>query len=237
MTEKQNNVNDFECVQPEAGNEIWRLEMPDTEPELRTRLENHLAICDSCRLTLAVHGQLQNPAQAKILRPPFNFGLTGVLALAASLALAFILPPGQMDRTLMRGDSGPAFISPIEGEVVLQETPQLKWSQVPGATSYEVRITGVSDDYEWTSSSSQPTITIAEEHGLAHNQEVRVVVKTVPGDLVPLGSISVQFSREGPAPFVAYRVVSAPLVAKFLALAGLIFILLGWFRSRTTAAH
>ncbi len=251
MREKQENTGSFECVQPELGNQIWLLELADTNAQMQTSLENHLAVCDSCRLTLAVQAKISQSAQEENAgnsllnikysfvspsRPTFNFTLAGTLALAASLALALIMPPGQMEKSLVRGDGPIGFISPVEGEVLLLETPQLSWTAVPGATSYLVEITGVGNSYQWQTQSSLPSVNIPAKHAISKNQNLRAVVQTVPDDLVPLGSISVSFKREGVARFFAYRITSASLVAKLLGLMGLISIGWGYFRTRPSSA-
>jgi len=125
------------------------------------------------------------------------------------------------------------FISPVEGEVLLQKTPKLKWNAVPGATAYVINVSGVGDDYTWSTQSTTVSARIPKDHALPQNLELRAVIQTVPEDLVPLGSISVTFSRENAGRFLSYRMISASLTAKILGLMGLLSIGLGIFKSKS----
>jgi len=158
MKDHEDQTGSYECVQPELGHQIWRLEMKDTSDELRSSLENHLAVCDSCRLTLAAEVLVKEGARDNSLKivktspakrlSVLNFNLIGSISLAASLALALLMPPGQLENSLVRGDGAPGFIRPVEGETIRQDTPELTWNAVPGATAYRVEISGVGNDYQ-----------------------------------------------------------------------------------------
>ncbi len=242
MSDHQDQTGSFECVQPELGHQIWRLEMNDTSDDLRNSLENHLAVCDSCRLTLAAEVLVKESARdnsLKIVKSSpvkrllaLNFNLVGSISLAASLALALLMPPSQLESSLVRGDGAPGFIRPVEGETIRQDTPELTWNAVPGATAYRVEISGVGNDYQWETQSQKPSVVISSQHPVPKDKVLRAVIQPVPDDLVPLGSISVTFKREGLGQFFIYRIGAASNFAKFLGLLGLLFLNIGYLRTK-----
>jgi hypothetical protein len=247
MSDDKNFPSSYQCVQPELGDQIWQLEIDTTAEELQTRLRHHLTVCDSCRLTLAVSSLIEETGHKR----PLDFGadalpvvpeagkrsrlmaVSGGLALAASLSLALLLPPGQLERSLVRGPSIPEFVTPVEGEILLQKTPKLSWTPVSGATAYRIQVSGVGNNYQWTAESSTHFVAIPSNSPLPLGEEIRVVVQPVPLDLVPMGSISVNFHRESPGRFLTYRARSAPAPVKILGLFGLGALILGlaqWHR-------
>jgi hypothetical protein len=165
MDDRDMRENPFECVEPELGDLLWKRGMPDLEPELRARLEDHLLVCDACRLTLAteertVRGlrsgalRLEEPARRRWRRALEGFSRSprarwlirgGSLAVAASLVLILLVPPspprgGDLRRAAAAGSR---FERPLEDEVVLSDRPGLAWSPIPGASSYRVEISSV----------------------------------------------------------------------------------------------
>ncbi len=234
----------YECIAPELGDQIWRLGQADTRAELRTNLEHHVTACDSCRLTLAVESAVQTGAREQTViipsvtnqpvsrrwndRSPLS--LAGGLALAASLTLALLLPPGQLKSTLVRGEVPMGFVRPVEGEVLLQETPELSWTPIPAATAYNILITGVDDEYQWSGRSEGAKVTVPEEFALPKGKRVRAVVQPVPSDLAPLGAVSVTFRRENPGRFLSYRLAAAPLPVKLLGWVGGLVLLMATTR-------
>lgn len=40
----------YECVDPSVGDEIWQLDIPALDADLRRKLEAHVSICHACRM-------------------------------------------------------------------------------------------------------------------------------------------------------------------------------------------
>ncbi len=237
MAQEEHIDATYECVQPELGDQIGQLDVTGLAPDIRRRLQAHLAVCDSCRLTRSVARVLQEAAQdgspaleaatmAGDWRRPAYLVWAGSLALAASLALVLLLPPGRLPGTLVRGAGEPAFVRPVEGEVVWSTTPQLAWRPVPGATSYRISVTGIDNPYRWQGESRTAALTLPPDHALRRGERVRAVVQTVPADLLPLGALSVTFRHEGLAAYLPYRLGVAPRASWVLGGAGLLSLLL-----------
>lgn len=228
----------YQCVQPEIGDQIWRLDRAETPSDLRLRLKNHLAVCDSCRLTLAVQERVQRGAQDHSLavktarNRAAGWTWAGGLALAASLALVLLIPPRQTGRLLVRGADSPGFIRPVEGEILHHEAPRLKWTPVAGATAYRIEITSSDQKYHWTARTKQPAVRIPRDQPLPQDEDLLAMVQTVPEDLVSLGAISVHFRREKTGGFLNYRLKAAPSAVKILGLLGLGLLGLGIYRRR-----
>jgi hypothetical protein len=223
---------EYECVEPGTGDQIWRLGSPGTPPELQEKLRRHLAVCDSCRLVMAADGFITSHADAlagvPMLRParvlrPRRFALPGGVALAASLALAFLLPPSAPRQGGMRAaDDRPAVLRPVEGERVLGATPEVRWREVDGATSYRVVVESRDGAYRWSGSTRDTRATVPASRPVPPGVPLRVVVETVPDDLLPLGAMSAGFRRGGAAEVAGYRLRRAPWYLQAGAAAGLL---------------
>ena len=238
MTERDEPSPVFECVQPEIGGQIWRLTDPDSTAELLEPLRRHLAVCDACRLTLAVGDRLAAAAaegavrveidDAPAVRPTRRFwqprlvGGGGLVAVAAGLVLMLMLPPRDLTGRISRGDDAPRFLRPVEGEVVVSASPQLRWTAVDGATGYQIQVLDPDGDYAWSGRSDQETARIPADLPLPAGRDVRVLVSPVPSDLAPMGEISVSFRRGDTFAFLADRFRRAHVASAVVGLAGLV---------------
>ncbi len=240
MTENTNpNGDGFACVDPEWGEQLWRFEEPNLETRVRKGLEDHLFICDACQLTRASEvalgaaiksGRVQAiPAAPTRLRPVPWLQWGGVAAMAASLALMVILPPtGRQVGGMRRGDSPvPHFQRPVEGEVLRTGAPELTWSAIPGASSYQVQISEVGGPYQWSTATDDPMAQIPADQPLPEDGIFRGVVQPVPADLVGIADVSVAFSRAGWREFAVYRAGATPVWLRLLGLLGLTGLVMG----------
>lgn len=230
----------FECVEAELGAQIALLADPALDAGLRKRLDDHLLICDACRLEMAVQtrvaagladGRLSLDSaaaphattRARVRFVPRILTWGGGLAVAASLLLMFLLPPVPSGPDVLRrsDQGGPQFLRPVEGEIVSTATPELEWTRIEGATAYRVQISRIGDEAIWSARVKTTTVRVPESFPLSGPARYRAILEPVPADLAGLADVSVTFRREGTAPFLAYRVGAAPLVARWLGIAGL----------------
>ena len=65
MIREQDESDQYECVDPLLGQEMWRLDAPEADATLRRALENHLAICHACRMAVAFEDHLPNVLSAR----------------------------------------------------------------------------------------------------------------------------------------------------------------------------
>ncbi|MBU0743617.1 hypothetical protein KKG45_10390 [bacterium] len=233
----------FECVQPELGEQLWRLDTDDVAPDLWRRLERHLRVCDDCRLQRAVHDRLGSlgaaggidievepecPLQLRVRRPGRFLAACGGLALAASLVLATLLPPAQprLPGTSRGEDPESGFLRPVEGEVLNDGTPILSWRPIAGATSYRLEIKQIDGDYGWQEGADGASVRLPAEAALPARGRFLVLLEPVPADLTPLGGVSVSFRRAGLAATLGYRIQAAPLAVHLLGWLGLASLLL-----------
>ena len=250
MTDRSNPIDrGFECVDPEWGDQLWRTHLPDLDPETRRGLDDHLFICDACQLTMAAERAAATALQSGRVQvaPPQPHQRPGLvalrwssgLAMAAALVLMFMLPPdGRQVGGVRRGDDAtPQFVRPVEGEVLLTEAPELRWTAIPGATSYQVQISEVGGPYQWSGLTDDPAVRVPAEHPLPADGIFRGLVHPVPTDLAGLADVSVAFSRSGWREFLTYRAGASPLWLRFLGLAGLVGFMGGllWPRRRQVA--
>ncbi len=242
MRKKTDHDHRFECVQPELGEQLWKLDTDDVEPDLQHRLARHLRVCDDCRLQRAVHDRLgtmgaageisieveEQPLRLRIRRSDRFLAACGGLALAASLVLAMLLPPS-LPRApgVSRGvDPEPGFLRPVEGEVLSDGTPTLSWRPIGGATSYRLEITQTDGDYSWLGGADGTSVRLPAEVTLPARGRFLILLEPVPSDLAPLGGVSVSFRRAGLVATMGYRLQTAPFAVHLLGGLGLISLLL-----------
>lgn len=223
---------DYECIDPDLGSELWRLEDPDCEPGLKERLVTHVAFCADCRLRLQVHqevvdglrgGKLELPqGRRSNLQLTRGFSTMGLTALAASLALAFLMPPQSPDaRIITRAAELPGIERPVPDEAVQSAQPSIRWTPVENVTTYKVTVRGVENDYSWTGETKETELRIPADKSLPADTRFRVSLETVPADLSPQGGWRSSFSRVSTLDFIGYRLKSAQPTARWSAWAGL----------------
>lgn len=236
----------LECVQPDLGADLWRRDLPDCDPELAARLDRHVAVCDACRLERMVQATLAAGLAAEALRdarpalvPARRLPLAatgGWLALAASLALATLLPPGTLTGGPTRGGAtGGGFVHPVEDEVVAG-TPDLQWKAVPGATGYVVALDGVGGDHHATARTDANRLPAGKAFTLPAPGRYRAIVRTIPDDLTPPEGMSVTFRSGSRGQQFTYRIGAAPWPLRLLGLSGLLLGMSGVVRRRRRPA-
>ncbi len=197
----------YECIEPEFGDQLWRLELEDLDPELRLVLEAHAGSCHACALLLALDRQSQALAEtgalARMQRKQAPTWLEKMrrasrpvagLAFAASLlALLYMPPRSRHEDSVQRGDDHAVFLRPVEGELVSSLTPNLRWSQITGVSSYLVQVRELGGDIVWESEGGEAELRIPVEASLERDREYKVLLATQPHDLLPPEGISVIF--------------------------------------------
>jgi len=231
-------VDDYECIDPPLGAQLWRRDDPDTEPHLRSRLDAHLAHCAACRLSAGVEREVAAGLWAGRLRLPITrnrptsgsgiLAAAGLTALVASLALVFLLTPQapHADR-VTRGDDEAGIVRPVPDEQIATERPTIRWRTLPDATSYTVTVRGVESDYSWTGTTDGGALRLPADRPIPSGERYRVSVETVPPDLAPRGGWRTSFSRVSSLEFLGYRIGAAPPLARWGGLAGLVAGLTG----------
>jgi len=225
------NMNSYECVEPEVGDQIWRYGLPDIDSETRGLLGDHLKMCDRCRLAQALEREAEAGLQAGRLtvaaaslpnaRPSRSkrwtrldkgTGLAAASLMAATLAFVLLLPHGALERSLpTRGEGGaPGFHHPAEGEVVLGSRPQLSWQPVDGARSYRVTVNSTDGSFSWEGVTEDTEIVLPAGVTVPAATSLRAELHTVPADLLPLEGISVEFRTSTLPGFLGHRFKVAP---------------------------
>ncbi len=239
MDELNVDRNGFECVEPALGDEMWRLEAPALDVSLGRRLENHLMICDACRLRRAMELrvasgladatlELPRSGRAGRVRPLTIRALAwgGGLAVAASLILMLLLPPQARDGgRLVRSVDETQFLRPVEGEVVNGVRPRLSWAAIPGATNYRLTVSEVGGDHEWRGETTSCSLVVPAFAELPSSRAFRAFLEPVPADLAQPGGISVSFRTGDLSEFLVYRLAASSMVLRLLALGGMFMLL------------
>ncbi len=233
----------YECVEPDLGRQLWRLEEPDTGQEEARPLREHLRICDACRLRRAILSEVaQGLASGRLglagdsagrsapsrrrARTERLLAGSGGLAAAACLALLLLVPPAPVggDR-IERGDGAPTFRRPVEGEVLIDRTPRLSWRPVEGASRYRLEVTAVGGDYHWRTETEATAATVPADSPLPDDARLRAVLAPVPADLAAPGELSVAFRTGDVADLLHHRLAMAGPGVLGLGLASLLLLL------------
>ena len=221
------------CVDTGVGERILDLASPTLDPDERELLEAHKEVCAFCRLALDLHLKLGNgirdgslkietSAVSKPVRRHDWMGWAAGTAIAASLVLMFVLPPRPVGSPLvLRGANKAQFLRPAEGEVVRKGALALSWTEVPGADGYRVQVTGTYTGSTWTGISDEAHLVIPKDAVPANEETYRVILSTVPEDLLPPGSVSVSFQTGGALAVASHRARKAQPVSYLFALSGL----------------
>ncbi len=237
MNDSRSATDRYECVEPRLGERLADLALPDLPAEKRRELENHLRICDACRWRHATHdrlaagltaGDLHLPGDGRGRRPggawPRGLAGGGLLAVAAGLALVFLLPPtSPADTRLSRsGEADLAFRRPVEGEVLCGRTPGLSWTPLAGASDYRITVEAVGGDYRWQTVTEEARVDIPTDRPLPRDARLRAIVRPRPADLARTGGTSVSFLTAGARRCIVYRCLAAPRGVQWLTGGGLL---------------
>ncbi len=220
--------SEYECIDPELGAELWRLDDPDSPMTTKARLRAHLEYCPQCR-TLEVmkrsmadgleRGQLEItlPESRKPLHLNSKWAArAGIAAVAATLALVFLQAPNPRQNGLvLRGDDENAILRPAPDEIIAGSTPVIRWKPVAGANSYQVRVSAVENEYVWSGVVSHAETSIPRNRSLPPNTRFRIQIQPVPTHLTGPNGFYSSFRTGSLAEFVAYRWRVRSLMAKF----------------------
>ena len=225
---------EFECVEPELGEELDARPLSEMEPGRRERLEAHLEICHACRqrygfeeavARLMAEGVgVPDGRRARVIALPSRRRLLAVaaLSLAAGLILALFLGPSEHTLLLPAGDALERsldadfhILRPFEGEVLSRSGGNLTWTPVAGATSYKVEVKSVNGAFSWSAQVADAALALPE--GGERDGDYLAIVKPLPRNLTREGEYSVYFQRGGFLKNLGYRIMHLPL-ASFLAL-------------------
>ncbi|MBC8423220.1 hypothetical protein H8E07_03775 [bacterium] len=236
----------FECIEPDLGDQMWRLEGSDSEPLLRERLIDHLAYCDACRLKQGAVQHLQRaladgdvelsrsvrrraplPSDRRYVGVIQKSGAWGGLALAAGIAMMLLLPPEKPgdDLTSRSGPDTARFLEPVESQVVSDRTPRIAWTGVEGASGYQLTLEAEQEEYHLSETTSETSLRIPAETALPEHALIRACLETIPPDLGPLGGISLTFRTGSPTEALGHRLQTASLYSRLLTGFGLLVML------------
>ena len=232
-----------ECVDPDLGDEMWQADDPSIDPKLKNRLDAHLAICAACRLRVAHKqavadglrsGSLSADDPSPLKRWPAHLLVgAGILAIAASLLMMFMLPPSNPSRVLRAEDPAPRLLAPLPGEVVINRSPEIRWTVTEGARSYDLTVYDDGGALACSLRTVTPSARVGTDRPLVRGQDYRIRLAAVPAFAAgePLrGSFRVGTWSE----FLKYRLDVARPWYWLPALLGLVGLGLG-IRHRTKA--
>lgn len=226
MTES--HTPDLECVDPTTGESILELSRSGLDSRVRTLLEAHLEVCAYCRQTVDLERRLAtSPRHRRSARVRPSWWAGAALATAAASAFCMMsLAPRPIGPTVsLRGPDDARFVRPVEGEVVLGSGSSefsARWTEVAGADSYELKLSEVDGSGSWTASTLEPYWQAGDDLRLTPGKTYRLVLSTVPADLVPPGEASVRFVAGRTSAMIVHRARRAQPVAYFLFVAALI---------------
>lgn len=223
----------LECVDADVGEGILDLCLPALDADDRNLLEAHRDVCAHCRLTLDLHHRLEAgmrdgsladvaPRAAHAGRRRGWTGWAAIAATAASLVCMAMLPPRPIGPALAgRGPDDTRFLSPVEGQVVGGGELDVAWTEVEGASSYGVRISDASGGSGWSDTSTEAALVVPADLELERGATYRILLQTVPADLLPPGGASVTFRTGSILDVMVHRARRAQPIAYLLALTGL----------------
>ena len=231
---------EYECLDPELGQQVWRLDDPTTDAALADRLRAHLEFCAHCRSVRWVgdklaqglkEGALAIPEKGSATRIPALIGWTtglGWLAAAACLALVLLqAPTPEHDGMIMRGSDSPAITRPMGDEVLLDRNPTIRWDPIQGARQYQVAIEAVGSPYSWNTTTRRAEVPIPHEHPLPARARIRVHVVPVPNHLASGFGLNTSFRTGSVSEFLRFRWRRKSALASVLGWGGLAGLILG----------
>lgn len=228
--------DDYQCIEPELGDQIHMLEREDLDPRLRRRLEHHLEHCDACRERAVFERSLGRLVAGGAVEVPLSLSprrvaarvtaLAAPLAAALCIVLALFLQPspaallGGRDAGAHRGPDGAfAVTRPVDGQAVGGGPVTLSWRPVDHASGFVVRVTQTDGDYAWTGETADTRLALPG--GAPVPGEYLAVVEAVPAGVAPDGPAAVAFRRDHAGAVLAWRLNHPPAASRWLALAAL----------------
>jgi len=232
-----NDTPEHECIDPGLGEQLWRLDDPATGAGRRERLETHVRFCDACReqrqfaelVAADVASGAVSLSGGRAPSPragPWLLG-GGALAMAAAL-LAILIATPRAPEPLLRGEPArPGILRPVADQVVLGGTPDLAWSDLPGARAYVVTVTAADGGSRWTARTEGPAVAVPDSAALAVGQRYRIAVVPVPAGVGPRGGLRGSFHTGGPLAVARDRLARAPAAILALGVLGLLAVVGG----------
>ena len=230
MAEK--SIPELECVDLAIGERILEAGRPGLDPETRQLLEAHLEACAFCRQTVDLEqrlaaaireGSVSGTRSRGRVRRPLWAGAAALAAAAAAVLCLIILPPRPVGPTVsIRGAESARFLRPVEGEVVLRNAFAASWKAVPGADSYELHLSEVDGPSSWTASTTETHWELPADVHLSERESYRLVLATVPADLLAPGAARVRFRVGGARDLIRHRAARAQPITYGLLVVGLL---------------
>lgn len=243
------DLNQYECIDPQVGGDLWRLDDPSTEPATAERLRLHCQFCAACRLILALDTEIKTGVRTGRVsiphstphRPTGFLWLSGLgaAAMAAGLTTIAVLPPSA-SHTMMptRAPIPTSTIErPVSNEVVPGDRPLVTWTPLPGARAYEVSIRSVEGDYSWQGQTEETKLKLSREAALPAHQRYRLAVTPIPAHLAPEGGLRSTFTTGTRFQAAMYRLTHGSRMALATGIAGCLALVTGliglvWVRQR-----
>jgi len=226
------NLYQHECIDPDLGREIWRLDDSTTDSAMAERLRTHVTFCAACRQERALAQALPRALQAD-LRPVRTrrkaiatwISSSGGLLVAASLALLILLPPQAPESGSVRRASGhsPSIIRPVSDEMVAAGQPTISWEAVTDARAYNVTLRSENGDVAWQGEVAETSLNVP----LPAGGRFSVAVEPIPAYLADHSRLRTTFRTGQWHDVLGYRLMAGPAVGRILGLAGLIALASG----------
>lgn len=243
------DLNHYECIDPQVGGDLWRLDDPTTEPDTAERLRLHCQFCAACRLVLALDTEIKAGVRAGEIsiprsaahRPAGFLWLSGLgaAAMAAGLTTIAVLPPTASQSILISRAPIPTSTieRPVSNEVVPGDRPQVTWTPLPGARAYEVSIRSLNGDYSWQGQTEETNLKLSKEATLPAHQRYRIAVTPIPAHLAPEGGLRSTFTTGTRFQAAMYRLTHGSRTALASGIAGCLALVTGmiglvWVRRR-----
>ncbi|MCP4144916.1 MAG: hypothetical protein GY752_06480 [bacterium] len=225
------NYLNFECIEPELGQELWQYDCPEVDPDLKTKLGNHLTLCQKCNQIRELDSvlasglsngtlQIKKPVYASpVKRYATRFVASmGTMAIAAGLVLMFMLPIQENANQVDRGLDKSGFFMPVDSEVITGGKVNLAWAPVKRATGYLLRLESAEGDWQHSVKTDKNRIMIPH---LPAESNITAYLKSIPGDLSPIGGWSISFRHGSFSEFAQFRVKNSAVFARILIVFGL----------------
>jgi len=228
------SAQEFACVDPDVGDRVFELERGDLDEPARRILEAHLDVCDHCKSIVDLDRRLADlvrddgrvTRRRTLRRARVSLMAAASVVAAACLACLVLLPPRPVGPSqVLRGGTDAAFVRPVEGEVVAGAELGVRWTPIEGVESYRVQITRLSDGATVTERSESEQLRISGSDTLVEGDSYRLLLSTIPEDVVRPGEVSVTFRVGSKSDLITHRIRNAPFVVGLLGVLTLVLAL------------